>query len=69
MKSKDLQNIVLSTYQKGDIPTTEIHRDFNGGISLATIKRWYQMIDQSGSIHLLSTHVGPRIVTIKENIQ
>ena len=38
MKSKDLQNIVLSMYQKGDTPTTEIHRDLNGGISLATIK-------------------------------
>ena len=37
MKSKDLQNIVLSKYEKGDIPT-EIHRHLNGEISLATIK-------------------------------
>ena len=37
MKSKDLQNIVLSKYQKGDIPT-EIHHDLNGRISLVTIK-------------------------------
>ena len=68
MKSKDLQNIVLSQYQKGDTPT-EIHRDVNGEISLATTKRWCQMIRQSGSIHLLGTRAGPRIVTTKESIQ
>ena len=38
MKSKDLQNIGISMYQKGD-NTTEIHRDLNDGISLAMIKR------------------------------
>ena len=46
MKSKDLQNIALSKYQKGDTPT-EIHCDLISGISLATIKRWCQMIHQS----------------------
>jgi len=30
MKSKDLQSIVLSKYQKGDTPT-KIYRDLNGG--------------------------------------
>ena len=69
MKSKNLQNIGLSMYQKGDTPITEIHRDLNSGISLATIKRWYQMIRQCGSTQLLGTHAGPRIVTNKENIQ
>ena len=69
MKSKDLQNIVLSKYRKDEIPTTEIHRALNGGISLATIKRWCQMIRQSGSIQLLDACDGPRIVTTKENIQ
>ena len=39
MKSKDLQNIVPSMYQKGD-DTTEIHWDLNARISLATIKMW-----------------------------
>ena len=38
MKSQDLQNIVLSKYQKGDTQT-EIHRHLNSGISLATMKR------------------------------
>ena len=38
MKSKDLQNIVLSNYQNGDAPTKIFH-DLNDGISLATVKR------------------------------
>ena len=37
MKDKDLQNIVLSKYGKGDTPT-EIHRHLNDRISLVTIK-------------------------------
>ena len=46
MKHKGLHNIiVLSKYQKGDTPT-EVHRHINDGISLITIKRWYQMIRQ-----------------------
>ena len=61
MNSKELRNIVLSKYQNGDTPT-DIPHDLNGGISLATIKRWYQMIYQSGSIQLLGTRDGPRIV-------
>ena len=57
MKSKDLYNTVLSKYQKGDTPT-EIHRDLNGGVSLAAIKSWCPMIRQSGSIQLLGTRDG-----------
>ena len=68
MKIKDLQNVILSKYQKGDT-STEIHRDLNGGISLATIKSWCHMIRQSGSIQLPCTHGGPQIVRTKENIQ
>ena len=67
MKSKDLQNIVLSKYQNGDVPA-KICRDLNGGISLATVKRWCQMIRRTGSIELSGTHGGPRIVRTKENI-
>ena len=61
MKSKDLQNVVLSKYQKDYIPT-ETHRDSNGRITLATIKKWCQMICQSDSIHLRGTRAAPRIV-------
>ena len=48
MKSKDLQNIVLSKYQKDDTPT-EIHRHLNSEISLATNIRWCQVIRQSAT--------------------
>ena len=43
MKSKDLQNVVLSKYQNGDTPT-KIYHDLSGAIGLRTIKRWCQMI-------------------------
>jgi len=68
MKSKDLQKIVLSKYQNDDIPT-KIFRDLNGGIGSRTIKRWCQMIRQSGSIELSSPPGRPRLVRTKENIQ
>ena len=38
MKSKDLQKIVFSKYQNGEIPT-KIGRDLNDGIDLRTIER------------------------------
>ena len=68
MKSKDLQKVILSKYQNGDNPT-KIHRDLNGGIGLRTIKRWCQMIRQSGSIKLSSPPGGPRFARTKGNIQ
>ena len=68
MKSKYLQNIVLSKYQKGDT-STEIHRHLNDGISLATIKRWCQMISQADSIRRRGTLVGPRIFRTIKNIR
>ena len=67
MKSKDLQNIVLSKYQNGDA-STKTCRDLNGGISLVTVRRWSQMIHRTGSTELSGTHGGPRIVRTKENI-
>ena len=67
MKSKYLQNIVLPKYQKGDTPT-EIYRYLNGGISLATIKSWCQMIRLSGSIQLLGTRTDTRIAKALKRI-
>ena len=67
MKSKDLQNIVLSKYENDDA-RTKICRDLNGGISLVTVKRRCQMIRRTGSIELAGTHGGPRIVRTKENM-
>ena len=68
MKSKDLQEVVLSKYQNGDT-TTKSHRDLNGGIGLRTIERWCQMIRRSGSIKFSSSLGGPRFATMKDNIQ
>ena len=67
MKSKDLQNIVLSKYQENGT-STETHCHLNGGISLSKIKGWCQMIHRSGSIHLLGTRADPRIVGALERI-
>ncbi|CAF3367837.1 unnamed protein product [Rotaria socialis] len=64
MKSKDLQNVVLSKYEKGEGPT-KIFRDLNGTLCLHTIKRWCKMIGQSGSIQLLKPPDYPRIVRTK----
>jgi hypothetical protein len=68
MKSKDLQNIVLSKYQNGDTPT-KIYHDLNGGLGLTTIKRWCQMIRRTSSIEPSSPPGGPRIIRTKKNIQ
>ncbi|CAF1226898.1 unnamed protein product [Rotaria magnacalcarata] len=68
MKSKDLQNIVLSKYQNGDTPTKNF-RDLNGGIGLRTIKRRCQMILQSGSITLSSPPGCPCLARTKGNLR
>ena len=67
MKSKDLQKVVLSKYENGDGPT-KICRDLNGCVSLATIKRWCQMIFRTGTIELSAEHSGPLLARTKENI-
>jgi transposase len=55
MKSEDLPKVVALKHQNADYPT-KVFRDWNGVISLVTIKRWYKMIDETGSIDLsLST--------------
>ena len=38
MKSKDLQNVVLSKHQNGDTPTKTYH-NLRGAMGLKTIKR------------------------------
>ncbi len=59
MKSEDLQKAVALKHQNGDYPT-KVFRDLNGVISLATIKRWYKMIDETGSINLSLSPGRPR---------
>ena len=68
MKSKGLQKTILSKCQNGDTPI-ENHRDLSSGIGLRAIKRWSQVIHQSGST-LLSTPSGcPLFVRTKNSIQ
>ena len=68
MKSKDLQKVVLSKYQKGDTPK-QIYHHLNGGLGLRTIERWCQMIRRSGTMTLSKPLGGPRLARTRENIQ
>ena len=68
MKSKDLQNLVLSKYKNGD-GTTKIFQDLNGIISLSTVERWCRIIRESGSINLSKPSGRPRTIRTKGAIQ
>ena len=61
MKSKDVQEIVRSKYEKGETPS-KVYHDLNGALGLRTIKRWFQMIRSTGSIELSASPGGPRLV-------
>lgn len=64
MKSKDLQQIVLSKLQNGQFPT-QISRDLNGMVSTATIKRWSKKYSETGAIELSRPPGPPRTVRTK----
>ena len=68
MKSKDLQNVVALKHQNGDNPTNDF-RDLNGVIGLTTVKRWYKMIDETGSINLSVSSGRPRTARTNGNIK
>ena len=68
MKSKDLQNVVLSKYQNDNTPT-KIYHHLSGAIGLRIIKRWCQTISQIGTISLSSPPACPRLVRTKTNIK
>jgi transposase len=51
MKTKDLQNLVLSKRQNGQKAAT-IFRELEGQISIKTVRRWIKMIDENGAIDL-----------------
>ena len=65
MKSKELQNVVLSKYQNSDA-TAKIYHNLSDAIRLRTIKQWCQMIRQTGTIGLPGC---PRWVRTKANIK
>ena len=62
MKSKGIENVVKPKYENGDGPT-KIYHDLAGLISLQTIKRWIEMLNNTGSIDLSSLLVvrDPRV--------
>lgn len=51
MKSKDVQEIVLSKLQNGQF-ATQISLDLNGMVSTRTIERWSKQYSETGSIEL-----------------
>ena len=68
MKSKDVQKVVLSKYEKGD-RTTKIFQDLSCTISLSTIKRWCRRIRESVSINLSKPPGRSRIIRTKGAIE
>ena len=68
MKSKDMQKVVLSKYEKGD-GTTKIFQDLNDTISLSMIQRWCRRLYESGSINLSKTPGRARIIRTKGAIE
>ena len=68
MKSKDLQKLVLSKYEKGKGPS-EIFRHLNGALCLRTVKRWRKMIRETGSIELSTSPGRSGTIRTKEPIK
>ena len=68
MKSKDLQQLVLSKYESGDT-IAKIYRDLNGAISYDTMRRWCNMIGKTRAIQLSAPSGPPRIICTKQMIQ
>ena len=68
MKSKDMQRVVLSKYEKDD-GTTKIFQGLNGTISLSTNERWCRRIRESGSINLSQSPGRSRIIQTKGAIE
>ena len=68
MKSKDLQNVVLSKCQNDDTPT-KIYHDLSGAIGLRAIKQWRQRIRQTGTISLSSPPGCPHLLRTKANVK
>ena len=68
MKSKHLQQLVLSRYESGDT-AAKIYRDLNGSISYDTVRRWCNMIEKTGAIQLSAPSGPPRIIRTKQMIQ
>ena len=54
MKSKHLENRVLSKYKDGQ-SSIKIHEDLHGSVGLSTVERWCKMIRDTGKITLFKS--------------
>ena len=68
MKSKDLQNVVLSKYKDGQ-SSIKIHEDLHGSVGLSTVERWCKMIQDTGRITLFKSTDRLRTVRTAANIR
>ena len=68
MKSKDVQNLVLSKYKDGQ-SCIKIHEDLHGSVGLSTIERWCKMIRDTGKITLFKSTGRLRTVRTAANIR
>ena len=68
MKSKDLQNLVLSKYKDGQ-SCIEIYEDLHGSVGLSAVERWCKMIQNTGKITLFKSTGRLRTVRTAANIR
>ena len=68
MRSKDLQKLELSKYEP-EQTAKKIFEDLNGEVSYPAVKRWYQMIRETGAIDLSKPSGYHRTVRTKAPIQ
>ena len=68
MKSKGLQNLVLSKYKDGQL-CTKIHEDLHGSVGLSAVERWCKMIRDTGTITSFKSRGRLRTVRIAANIR
>ena len=54
MQNKDLQKLVPSKYEAGQIPK-KLFEDLNGAVNYRTVKRWCKMIRETGAIRFIET--------------
>ena len=68
MKSKDLQNLILSKYEAGQVSKT-IFEDFNDAVSYPTVKRRCKIIRETDAIDVSKPFGCHRTVHTKAPIQ
>ena len=68
MKSKDIQNLVFSKFQKKEQPK-KVFDDLNGTVELHTIERWCKSFRETDSVDVKRPPGRPRRIRTKTTIQ